>query len=99
MRRSRGKRYQKSAIGYQKAKREASRRFRVTCHLDQPERYPGQVLTGYGQTDRFWEEVVLGQLIRWCCIDRLSWQHKSGMWITSGLPVTRVERVLGVRSG
>jgi hypothetical protein len=30
-------------------------------------------LTGYSQTDRFSREVVSDQLIRWCCIDRLSW--------------------------
>ena len=34
------------------------------------------------------EEVLSDQLIRWCCIDRLSWQNLSGP-IAEGLKVRR----------
>jgi hypothetical protein len=47
--------------------------------LIQTEQLPCLVLIEYSWTDRFVGEALSDQLIRWCCIDQLSWHDVSGV--------------------
>ena len=46
--------------------------------LIQTEQLPCLVLIEYSWTDRFVGEALSDQLIRWCCIDQLSWHDLPG---------------------
>jgi hypothetical protein len=52
--------------------------------LDQPECCSGWVLIEHIRTDGSPAQALSNQCTGWCCIDRLSWQRLSGMWIRSG---------------